>query len=189
MATVLLDMVISLDGLICGPGGADGGLHDWYFNPSEVSGPIVDELVSTTGAIVVGRGAFAAGDAAGGWDDTPVPHFVVTHRPQQQAPPRGRPSSSSSRTVCGPPSSVPSRRRATAMQPSEEAPTLSAMSGRAPGGRGAAARRTRSARRRGAPVRPLQYRMAPDEDPARRRSERHTSALPRRRSPGMRRTA
>ncbi|HZY28112.1 MAG TPA: hypothetical protein VFE49_07655 [Jiangellaceae bacterium] len=71
MATVLLDMVISLDGLICGPGGADGGLHDWYFNPSEVSGPIVDELVSTTGAIVVGRDAFAAGDAAGGWDDTP----------------------------------------------------------------------------------------------------------------------
>jgi hypothetical protein len=60
MATVLLDMVISLDGLICGPGGADGGLHDWYFNPSEVSRPIVDELVSTTGAIIVGRGAFAA---------------------------------------------------------------------------------------------------------------------------------
>jgi hypothetical protein len=60
MATVLLDMVISLDGLICRPGGADGGLHDWYFNPSEVSRPIVDELVSTTGAIIVGRGAFAA---------------------------------------------------------------------------------------------------------------------------------
>jgi dihydrofolate reductase len=88
MATVLLDMVISLDGLICGPGGADGGLHDWYFNPSEVSRPIVDELVSTTGAIIVGRGAFGAGDAAGGWDDTPyqVPHFVVTHRPPQPAP-------------------------------------------------------------------------------------------------------
>ena len=66
MATVLLDMVISLDGLICGSGGADGGLHDWYFNPSEVSQPIVDELVSTTGAIIVGRGAFGAGDAAGG---------------------------------------------------------------------------------------------------------------------------
>jgi dihydrofolate reductase len=88
MATVLLDMVISLDGLICGPGGADGGLHHWYFNPSEVSRPIVDELVSTTGAIIVGRGAFGAGDAAGGWDDTPypVPHFVVTHRPPQPAP-------------------------------------------------------------------------------------------------------
>jgi hypothetical protein len=126
MATVLLDMVISLDGLICGPGGADGGLHDLYFNSSEVSGPIVDELVSTTGAIVVGRGAFAAGDAAGGWDYTPY----------QGAPLRGDPPAtagathgdgrvqSSSRTVCGPPSSMPSRRRATAMQPSEEAPTL-----------------------------------------------------------------
>ena len=40
MATVLLDMVISLDGLICGPGGADGGLHDWYVDPSEVSRPV-----------------------------------------------------------------------------------------------------------------------------------------------------
>jgi hypothetical protein len=28
MAQVLLDMAISLDGLICGPGGADGGLYD-----------------------------------------------------------------------------------------------------------------------------------------------------------------
>jgi hypothetical protein len=62
-ATVLLDMVISLDGLICRPGGADSGLHDWCFDPSEVSRPVVDELVGTTGAIVVGRGAFAAGDA------------------------------------------------------------------------------------------------------------------------------
>ena len=40
MASVLLDTVISLDGLICGPGGADGGLHDWHFDPSEVSRPV-----------------------------------------------------------------------------------------------------------------------------------------------------
>ena len=88
MARVLLDMAISLDGLICGPGGADGGLYDWYFSPSEASRPIVDELVSTTGAIIIGRGAYGAGDDAGGWDDTPyeVPHFVVTHRPPQRAP-------------------------------------------------------------------------------------------------------
>ncbi len=87
MARVLLDMAISLDGLICGPGGADGGLYDWYFDPSEVSRPIVDELVSTTGAIIIGRGAFGTGDDAGGWEDTPyeVPHFVVTHRPPRPA--------------------------------------------------------------------------------------------------------
>ena len=47
-----------------------GGLYDWYFNPSEVSRPVVDELVSTTEAIIIGRGAFGAGDDAGGWDDT-----------------------------------------------------------------------------------------------------------------------
>jgi hypothetical protein len=43
-----------------GPGGADGGLYDWYVNPSEVSRPI-DELVSTTRAIIIGRGVFGAG--------------------------------------------------------------------------------------------------------------------------------
>jgi dihydrofolate reductase len=88
MAAVLLDMVISLDGLVCGPGGADGGLHDWYFNPRRSAGQSSTSWVSTTGAIIVGRGAFGAGDAAGGWDDTPyqVPHFVVTHRPPQPAP-------------------------------------------------------------------------------------------------------
>ena len=42
MARVLLDMAVSLDGLICGPGGDDGGLYDWYFNPTQVSRPVVD---------------------------------------------------------------------------------------------------------------------------------------------------
>jgi dihydrofolate reductase len=91
VAPVLLDMAISLDGLICGPGGADGGLHDWYFDPSGASRPVIDELVTTTGAIIIGRGAFETGEDAGGWDDTPyeVPHFVVTHRPPQPVPRRG----------------------------------------------------------------------------------------------------
>jgi dihydrofolate reductase len=85
MGGVLLDMAVSLDGLICGPGGGDGGLYDWYFEPSEVSRPVVDELVAQTGAIILGRGAFGTGDDAGGWEETPyeVPHFVVTHRPPQ----------------------------------------------------------------------------------------------------------
>ena len=61
MARVLLDMAVSLDGLICGPGGDDGGLYDWYFDPTQVSRPVVDELVSTTGAIIIGRGAFGTG--------------------------------------------------------------------------------------------------------------------------------
>ena len=54
MAGVLLDMAISLDGCVSGPGGADAGLYDWYFEPSATSAPIVEELVRTTGAICSG---------------------------------------------------------------------------------------------------------------------------------------
>jgi dihydrofolate reductase len=90
MAKVLLDMAISLDGFVGGPGGADVGLYDWYFNPSEASRPIVEELIQTTGAIVIGRGAYGTGEDAEGWDDTPyaVPHFVITHRPPPLVPGR-----------------------------------------------------------------------------------------------------
>jgi dihydrofolate reductase len=85
MAGVLMDMAISLDGFVSGPGGADAGLYDWYFEPSPASAPIVEELVRTTGAIVIGRGAFGTGEDEG-WDDTPyhVKHFVVTHRPPER---------------------------------------------------------------------------------------------------------
>jgi dihydrofolate reductase len=90
MAEVLLDLAVSLDGLIAGPGGSDAGLYDWYFNPTEVSAPVIGELVEATGAIVMGRGAYATGEQAGGWEDTPygVPHFVITHHPPPQ--PAGR---------------------------------------------------------------------------------------------------
>jgi hypothetical protein len=78
MSRVLLDMAISLDGFIGSVDTTDPGLYDWYFEPSDVSRPVVDELVETTGAIVIGRGAFGTGDDAVGWDDTPydVPHAM-----------------------------------------------------------------------------------------------------------------
>jgi dihydrofolate reductase len=87
MGKVLLDMAVSLDGYIDGPDGADVGLYDWY---AEMSGPnanLAAEVVDSTGAIVIGRGAFGRGDDATGWDETPyeVPHFVVTHRPPRAA--------------------------------------------------------------------------------------------------------
>src|SRR4249920_1827287 len=90
MADVLLDMAISLDGFVAGPGGADAGLYDWYVNPSEVSRSVIEDLVATTGAIVMGRGAFATGEEAGGCEDTPyaVPHFVVTHQDPPPVPGR-----------------------------------------------------------------------------------------------------
>lgn len=90
MAKVLLDMAVSIDGFVGGPGGADAGLYDWYFSPSEVSRHVIDELVATTGAIVIGRGAFQTGEEAGGWEETPyaVPHFVITHEPPPPVPDR-----------------------------------------------------------------------------------------------------
>jgi dihydrofolate reductase len=90
MAKVLLDMAVSIDGFVAGPGGADAGLYDWYFNSSEVSRQVIDELVATTGAIVIGRRAFQTGEEAGGWEDTPyaVPHFVITHEPPPPVPDR-----------------------------------------------------------------------------------------------------
>ena len=90
MAKVLLDMAVSLDGFVGGLDGADVGLYDWYFNPSEMSKPVIDELIETTGAIVIGRGAYRTGEDSGGWDGTPyaVPHFVITHQPPAPLPGR-----------------------------------------------------------------------------------------------------
>lgn len=88
MADVLLDMAISVDGFIGRTDEIDPGLYDWYFDPPASSMPVIDELVDTTGAIVIGRGAFGTGDDAGGWEETPydVPHFVLTHRPPSPLP-------------------------------------------------------------------------------------------------------
>ncbi len=83
MTKFILDMAISIDGYISGPGDADVGLYDWYFDPVGSNRDVVDELVAETGAIIMGRNVFGAGPDATGYDDTPyeVPHFVVTHQP------------------------------------------------------------------------------------------------------------
>ena len=88
MARVLLDMAITVDGLVSGPEGADVGLYDWFFDPPEASRPVVEGMVAETGAIVVGRNAYGQADDAQGWDETPydVPHVVVTHRPPDPLP-------------------------------------------------------------------------------------------------------
>lgn len=84
MAAVLLDLSMSLDGLIAGPDDDDAGLHDWYFAESDdTNRGLVDEIVQTTGALVMGRRAYDLGVSVGGFADTPyqVPHFVLTHTP------------------------------------------------------------------------------------------------------------
>jgi hypothetical protein len=88
MAKVLLDMAVSIDGFVGGSSGEDVGLYARYFNPSETSRPVIEELIETTGAIALGRGAYGTGEDSGGWDDTPyaVPHFVITHRPPAPRP-------------------------------------------------------------------------------------------------------
>jgi dihydrofolate reductase len=51
---VLLDMAVSLDGMVSrADGSVDDGLHDWYFDPTPASTPIVDELVETSGCLGV----------------------------------------------------------------------------------------------------------------------------------------
>ena len=83
MGKVFVDMAMSLDGFVSGPNGEDGGLHDWYFDPSGNAIRVIDELLHTIGAMILGKRAF--GDQPDGFD-TPykVPHFVLTHTPRQQ---------------------------------------------------------------------------------------------------------
>jgi len=82
MGTVFVDMVMSLDGFIAGLNNDDGGLHDWYFAPSGHAVDVIDELLHSIGAIIIGRRSF--GDQPNGFD-TPykVPHFVLTHTARQ----------------------------------------------------------------------------------------------------------
>ena len=79
MGRVLLDMAISLDGLVAGPNDADAGLHVWFFSPAGAEA--VDESVRNTGAILVGRRTYDQGDRVDGFADSPytVEHFVLTH--------------------------------------------------------------------------------------------------------------
>jgi dihydrofolate reductase len=104
MATIVLDMSMSLDGFISGPQdnpehplGLDGRrLHDWLANgtgdpatyrPEGLSGEVFDEVMAT-GAVIAGRRTF---DLAGGWNGDHhhgVPIFVPTRRPPDD-PPRG----------------------------------------------------------------------------------------------------
>lgn len=84
MGTVILDMAMSLDGFVAGPDGGDGGLHDWYFAPSSGDAAVIDELLGSIGAMIIGRKIL--GDPPEPFE-TPyrVPHFVVTHTPRPTA--------------------------------------------------------------------------------------------------------
>ncbi len=119
MTKVILDISMSLDGFVAGPNPSDeqplgeGGeqLHEWAFDlaawrephglaggKSNPSSEVVNEGLTRTGAVVMGRRMFSGGEgpweddsnADGWWGDEPpfhAPVFVVTHHarePQQK---------------------------------------------------------------------------------------------------------
>jgi dihydrofolate reductase len=80
-------MTMSVNGCIAGPEGEDAGLHDWYFSPGGTAQVIIDDLIKTTGAIVMGKRTYDAGASQGGFADNPyqVDHFVLCHQAPAQA--------------------------------------------------------------------------------------------------------
>ena len=86
MSTVVLEMSMSLDGFIAGPGDDIAPVLDVWLDPpsgamSDVNQAIVEGWF-TTAAVVMGRRMFDLGAEQSGWADNPpypVPIFVPTH--------------------------------------------------------------------------------------------------------------
>jgi dihydrofolate reductase len=92
MARVICNMSTSLDGYVTGPndsrenpfGDGAGMLHDWMFDAAtDEDRAILQDVLDSVGAIVMGRRSFDKNEGDGGWGDAgPVgdtPCFVVTH--------------------------------------------------------------------------------------------------------------
>jgi dihydrofolate reductase len=108
MGKVVIDMSMSLDGYVAGPDdsraqglGGNGGehLHDWlfsghephrrsrFFRPEGRNREVVDELLTSTGAMLTGRRTYDLTDGWGG--EHPIPGIgvaVLTHRPPEVVP-------------------------------------------------------------------------------------------------------
>ncbi len=107
MAKVVIDLSISLDGYIAGPGdsrefplGGRGGEHifDWYFEdekpyentmfkPKGNNRKIVAEMYKKAGAMLTGRKTY---EIANGWNGTHpvngIPIIILTHNPPKDVP-------------------------------------------------------------------------------------------------------
>src|SRR4051795_1320512 len=99
MAKVLTHMCMSLDGFVAQPDDNPAELFDWYwigdvvvpsaqesmsFSVDAASAPMLQELTSGCGALIVGRRLF---DQTDGWGDNHpagAPVVVVTHRPSPE---------------------------------------------------------------------------------------------------------
>lgn len=100
MGKVLLEMSVSLDGYIAGPGVSPGSplgrggerLHEWMFTDKSAaeSQSFETDHFSGVGALIMGRRMADVG--IGPWGDEPTFHapcFVVTHRPAETIIKRG----------------------------------------------------------------------------------------------------
>jgi dihydrofolate reductase len=100
MAKVTVHISMSLDGFITDPtasvgtpleGNDPGRLSDWQFDAkTETDAAIVDELFTSTGAVVMGKGMFNVGFEP--WGDPPpygMPVFIVTHETRESMPMKG----------------------------------------------------------------------------------------------------
>jgi dihydrofolate reductase len=115
MTRLISDISMSLDGFVAGPKPSlehplgEGGeqLHEWAFaaqawrkqhgrsgGEANVDSEVIEELLQTTGATVMGRRMFSGGEGAweddpraDGWwgDDPPFHHpvFILTHHPRE----------------------------------------------------------------------------------------------------------
>lgn len=87
MAKVLLDMSMSLDGIVARAG--DYRLHEWYFaSEPNHSDAIIEASIKETGAILMGRRTYDLAVQMNGFDenDYPVPHVIITHQAPQTTP-------------------------------------------------------------------------------------------------------
>ena len=92
MARVICDMSMSLDGYVTGPNDSrenpfgDGAelLHGWISDAAtDEDRAILQDVVDSVGAVVMGRTSFDKNEGEGGWGDGgpmgDTPCFVVTH--------------------------------------------------------------------------------------------------------------
>jgi dihydrofolate reductase len=99
MTRVIVDISTSLDGFVSKHDDDPGPIHKWLFSGDRLnphndmfktagkSGDVLDEMLTTTGAVVAGKRTY---DLTNGWNGeypiTGVPVFVVTHETPKNVP-------------------------------------------------------------------------------------------------------